>query len=77
MVLPRQLGRGAMLLPSHANDGAAEAMLVMVQCRYQDDLVAMLCLCQVMLAMTLPSHASDGAVEVTWPRCNVGAKSCW
>jgi hypothetical protein len=77
MALLRQLGCGMMLLSSHANDGAAEVMLVMVRCRCRDDLAAMLCLCQVMLAMTLPSHASDGAVEVTWLRCNGGAKSCW
>jgi hypothetical protein len=28
-----------------------------------------------MLATLLPSHAGDGAVEVTWPRCDVDAKS--
>jgi hypothetical protein len=27
--LPRQLGHGAMVLPSHADDGAAEVKLVM------------------------------------------------
>jgi hypothetical protein len=32
MVLPRQLGRGVMLLESHAGDGIAEVMLAVVRC---------------------------------------------
>jgi hypothetical protein len=39
---------------SLAGDGAVEAMLAMVRCRYR-----------VMLARMLSSHAGDGAVEVT------------
>jgi hypothetical protein len=29
------------------------------------------------MATMLPSHAGDCATEVTWPRCNVNAESCW
>jgi hypothetical protein len=25
----------------------------------------------------LPSHDGNGTTEVTWPRCNVDAESCW
>jgi hypothetical protein len=28
-------------------------------------------------AMYILSHAGDGAVEVTWPRRDVDAESCW
>jgi hypothetical protein len=42
-VLPRPLGHGVTVLLSHADDSAAEAMLVMAQCR-----------CRVILAMALP-----------------------
>jgi hypothetical protein len=25
----------------------------------------------------LPSHAGDNTTEVTWPRCDIDAESCW
>jgi hypothetical protein len=28
-------------------------------------------------AMVLSSYIGDGAAEATWPRCNVGVRSCW
>jgi hypothetical protein len=37
--LSRQLGRGVPVLPSHADDGVAKAMLVVAQCCYRVILV--------------------------------------
>jgi hypothetical protein len=45
--------------------------------RCRDDLAAVRCLCQVMLAMTLSSHAIDGTAKATWPRRIVSAESYW
>jgi hypothetical protein len=47
-----------MLLSIHTGDGAAEATLVMAQCR-----------CRVVLATVLLSHADDGAAESCWRQC--------
>jgi hypothetical protein len=35
LVLPSRVGRGVMLLSSHAGDGIAEVTLAMAQCRYR------------------------------------------
>jgi hypothetical protein len=67
----------AMVLPSHAGNGVAEAMLAMVQCRYRDNLVVARCRCRVMLATALSSHVGDCVVEATQPRHDVDAESCW
>jgi hypothetical protein len=48
------VGRGVMLLPSHASNGVAEVMLAVARCR-----------CRVMLVMVLSSIAGDDAVEST------------
>jgi hypothetical protein len=53
-----------MVLPSHVDDGAAKATLVMGQWK-----------CRVILATMLPSHDGDGAIEATWPRRDVDAES--
>jgi hypothetical protein len=44
----------AMTLPSRPDDGAADATLAMMRCRYR-----------AMLAMVLPSLAGDGTAEAT------------
>jgi hypothetical protein len=64
IALPRQFSRDAILLLSHAGDGAAEVTLVMAQCR-----------CRVMLVMSMLSHAGNGAAEMTWPWRDVAAES--
>jgi hypothetical protein len=56
----------ATVLPSPTGNVTAEAMLLVVRCRYR-----------VMLATVLPSHASDGATEATWPWHDVRVESCW
>jgi hypothetical protein len=66
-----------MVLPSHAGNGVAEATLAMVQCCYRDNLVVARCRCRVMLAIVLSSHVGDCVVEVTRPRHDVDAESCW
>jgi hypothetical protein len=44
----------AMVLSSHAGDGATEAMLAVAQCR---------CLVMLVMAMVLSSLAGDDAIE--------------
>jgi hypothetical protein len=55
---------------SHASDNAAKSC-----CR--GDLAAVRSRCRVILATMLPSHAGDDAAEVTWPRRDIDAESCW
>jgi hypothetical protein len=54
---------GAMSLLSHASDGVVEAMALLRQLG-----------CSL---MSMPSHAGEYVVEAIWPRCGVGAESCW
>jgi hypothetical protein len=52
-----------MLISSHADDGAVEAMLAVAQCRYRVMQALSLSWRLSRGAMSMPSHAGDGAAE--------------
>jgi hypothetical protein len=70
MALPRRLGNGVMLLPSHAGDGATEATwpwrdIIAEPCwrwHCQDELAMARCRCRVMLVKVLPKRLRHGAM---------------
>jgi hypothetical protein len=63
MALPRRLGHGTMALLSHADDGAAEAMLVMARCRCRVILVMALSKRLDRCVMSMSSHADDDSAK--------------
>jgi hypothetical protein len=64
MALLMQPGRGAMSMPSHADDNATVSYW---RWRCPGNLAVAQCRCQAMLVAMLPSHTGDGAAKVTWP----------
>jgi hypothetical protein len=74
MALLRQLGHNAISMSSHDGDNVVESRWRQPR---RGDLAVTRCRCRVMLVTMLLSHDGDGAAEVTWPWCDVDAKSYW
>jgi hypothetical protein len=62
-MLPRQHGHGATVLPTHADDGDVEVMLVVARCHHGVIVAMALSRRLGRDTMSMPSHAGDDSGE--------------